>query len=266
MEMAAVLDCLGRQGIPLAECFFNTPSELKPQSLRQLAAIQERWGLSVSSIHSFHSEMESFFFFSSYKNRLEDGLEQYQRYFEAAAYLGAPYVVFHGEFVQGRFEEQQGFEHIDRLWECGRRYGVELLHENVARCKGGAPAYLARLHQALPQLGFVLDVKQALRAGHRPEDFVKALGSAIRHVHLSDSSPQRDCLLPGQGTADLAGLLQALRHSGADPSVVVEVYSNCVQEPEQLGEAWRTCQKLIESVENNVALFPGKGTDPQALR
>lgn len=249
MEMAAVLDNLGRQGVPLAECFFNTPTELKRESLRQLAAIQGRWGLSISSVHSFHSEMESFFFFSPYKNRLEDGLEQYERYFEAAALLGAPYLVFHGEFGVGHFDEEEGFGHIERLWELGQRYGVDVLHENVARCKGGDPAYLARLHGALPQLGFVLDMKQALRAGRQPEDFVKVLGSAIRHVHFSDSSPKQDCLLPGQGTADLAGLLQALKNSGADPSVVVEVYSNCVEKPEQLGETWHFCQKLLDSVE-----------------
>lgn len=249
MEMAAVLDNLGRQGVTLAECFFNTPSELKHESLRQLLTIQERWGLEISSVHSFHSEMESFFFFSPYKNRLEDGLEQYERYFEAAALLEAPYLVFHGEYSQGRFDEEEGFRHIERLWELGQRYGVDVLHENVARCKGGDPAYLARLHGALPQLGFVLDMKQALRAGRQPEDFVKVLGSAIRHVHFSDSSPKQDCLLPGQGTADLVGLLQALKNSGADPSVVVEVYSNCVEKPEQLGETWHFCQKLLDSVE-----------------
>ena len=147
-SMEQALHLLGRQGIRLCECFFNTPRELKPEAVTRLKAAAGSYGMEIGSVHGFHSEMETFFFFTDYPGRLEDGLEQYRRYYEAAARLGAKYLIFHGDFAMNRsFSEEKAFDNIRCLWEEGRRFGVELLHENVARCKGGRPDYLARLHR-----------------------------------------------------------------------------------------------------------------------
>ena len=252
-SMEQALHLLGRQGIRLCECFFNTPRELKPEAVTRLKAAAGSYGMEIGSVHGFHSEMETFFFFTDYPGRLEDGLEQYRRYYEAAARLGAKYLIFHGDFAMNRsFSEEKAFDNIRCLWEEGRRFGVELLHENVARCKGGRPDYLARLHRAFPELGFVLDCKQALRAGYTASDFVDALGSSIRHIHLSDSSAarQQDCLPPGKGDWDMEGFFRRLLAAGADCSVVVELYSNSFEQVEELTQACEFTQRMLERVKN----------------
>lgn len=258
LDLEQALHQLGQHGIRFCECFFNTPSELKAPAVRRLKEAAAFYGMSVGSIHSFHSEMETFYFFTNYKSRLEDGIEQYRRYFEAAAELGANKLVFHGDYNfirEAPFTEEQSFENIRALWSVGREYGVELLHENVSRCKGGQPDYLQRLHQAIPELGFVLDCKQALRAGHRPEDFVQALGSGIRHIHLSDSlisegTIVQDCLPPGKGNYDFEGLFRQLKERGADPTMVIELYSNGFEQVSELVDACEFIQQKLDFVNN----------------
>ena len=256
MEMEKALHQLGQQGITLCECFFNTPTELKAPSVQRLRQAAESYGMTIQSVHPFHSETETMFFFSPYKNRLEDGIEIYQRYFEVAAELQAPFVIFHGDFARNQdLEEEQAFEHIFRLREAAKPFGIELLHENVARCKGGQADYLLRLKQAIPEMGFVLDCKQALRAGHQALDFVEALGSSIRHIHISDSVTneagqlQQDCVPPGQGNFDFSPLLQALLKQGADYSAIVELYSNSFHCVEELTKSCDFVQHMINKVE-----------------
>lgn len=257
VDLEQALQHLAEQGIDFCECFFNTPSELKADSLHRMKTLADSHGMSISSIHSFHSEMETFYFFTNYKNRVEDGIELYRRYFEAAAKLGAKYLIFHGDHAARLFSpysEEQSFENIHKLWSVGKEYDVELLHENVCRCKGGHPDYLLRLHQTIPELGFVLDCKQALRAGHQPMEFVEALGSSIRHVHLSDSLIQdgsiiKDCLPPGRGNFDFRTFFYALVKKGADPSVIIELYSNSFKTMDELTGSWHFVQRELEVVE-----------------
>ncbi len=259
MDLEQALHQLGQQGVDFCECFFNTPTELKAQTVRRLKTAAESYGMTIGSIHSFHSEMETFYFFTNYKSRLEDGIELYRRYFETAAELGANYLIFHGDYNflrEAMLTEEQSFENIYALWSVGREYGVELLHENVSRCKGGQPNYLQRLHQSIPELGFVLDCKQALRAGHQPEDFVQALGSSIRHVHLSDNltvdgNIEKDCLPPGKGNYDFRRLFRLLKGRGADPSMVIELYSNNFETVGELVESCKFIQSEVEFVNNH---------------
>lgn len=258
LDLEQSLHRLGERGVRFSECFFNTPSELKAPAVRRLKEAAAFYGMEIASIHSFHSEMETFYFFTNYKNRLEDGIEQYRRYFEAAAELGAKYLIFHGDYHYSReamLTEEQSFENIHTLWSVGKEYGVELLHENVSRCKGGQPDYLRRLHHAIPEMGFVLDCKQALRSGHRPEEFVQTLGSSIRHVHLSDSlmvnaSIEKDCLPPGKGNYDFERLFRLLKEQGADPSMMIELYSDSFETMEELVESCDFVQRKLGFVNN----------------
>ena len=257
-DLEQALRRLAEQGIDFCECFFNTPSELKADCLQRMKRLCREYGVKIPSIHSFHSEMETFYFFTNYKNRVEDGIELYRHYYEAAAELGAKYLIFHGQHdirLFAPYSEEQGIENIHKLWTVGKEYGVELLHENVCRCSSGHPDYLQRLKNAIPELGFVLDCKQALRAGHQPLEFVETLGSSIRHVHLSDSLLQngsiiKDCLPPGKGNYDFRRFFQDLKESGADPSVIIELYSSSFQTVEELTDSLHFAQQELKIVEN----------------
>ena len=75
-------------GVRAIEVFFNTESEFSPRYYEQLGAQARSLGLEVISIHPYTSLMEGMLLFSDYRRRTEDGMMQYQRYFECAAALG----------------------------------------------------------------------------------------------------------------------------------------------------------------------------------
>ena len=97
MEIERSLDLLLSMDFKLYEFFLNTWSELTPSFLRLLRNRLESEGAQVKSIHPFTSAIEGMLFFSEYLRRMEDALEFYKTYFEAAGMLGAKILVLHGQ-------------------------------------------------------------------------------------------------------------------------------------------------------------------------
>ena len=64
------------------------------------------------------------------------------------------------------------------------------------------------------ECAFVLDVKQAVRAGHDPYEVCDAMGNKIAHVHLNDNDEKQDCLVPGKGHMDYRRLFSQLARQG----------------------------------------------------
>lgn len=236
---------LARQGTPYLEVFLNAFGEMELQFVRDLKGKLDERGTQVLSVHPFISGMEPMLLFSDYSRRYEEGLELYRRFFEAAAMLGAGILVFHGDRLDGALPEQEVFSRFGELALLGRRFGVTLTHENVVLRRGRDPEFLMRMKQALGDLAaFTLDLKQARRAGYRAEDFLSPLGSAIRHIHLSDGDGERDCLPVGQGTEDIARLLAQLLEAGYQGGVMLELYRENFDAPEQLIESLQLTKRL----------------------
>ena len=84
-----ILPVLAGLGVHAIEIFFNTESEFQPRFYEQIGMQARSCGLDVVSVHPYTSLMEGMLLFSDYKRRTEDGMMQYQRYFECAAALGA---------------------------------------------------------------------------------------------------------------------------------------------------------------------------------
>ena len=74
------------------------------------------------------------------------------------------------------------------------------------------------------EVRFVLDLKQAIRAGETVEDMLNAMGEQLCHVHLSDHRPAEDCLPPGQGNFDFSQLFDRLNGREADIFGMIELY------------------------------------------
>lgn len=251
-QMEQALDEYGHMGIKQAELFFNTPSELKESSLRRLKGILRHYDMEAASIHPFTSEMEPFFFFSDYPGRLADGIDLYRNYFEAAAYLGAKVLVFHGDHFQNPYPWEKGFENIAALAEIGKEYGVELMQENVVRCKSGSLEYLLAMKEALPQMRFVLDCKQALRSGSRAEEFVTKLGDKIGHIHISDSAEGQDCLPVGEGNTNWQQFFTLLNQQGFNEFLVLELYRHNFQRVIHLKKAYNQILEWIKLINDPV--------------
>ena len=217
---------LGKMGVKACELFINSTLELKPEFLRLLRGTADFYGTRIVSLHPCSSTIEPFLFFSNYPRRFDEGLELFRLYYQAAAYLGAKIVVFHGNRRNSIVESDIYFEHFDILHREAAAFGVELCQENVSRCTSGSMEFLQEMAKALPNVRFVFDTKQAVRAGYDVSAFSKSIASRIAHVHLSDNTATQDCLLPWRGTFNIPEFLLDIKSFGIDPAVIVEVYSH----------------------------------------
>ncbi len=219
------LATLLRAGFRTVEIFINAPSELEPAFVDTLKKQCDDAGARVAAIHPFSAFMEPFFLFSPYARRVTDGFAMYERFFEAAARLGAPTFVLHGDRPTGSLSEAAFCERYGQLYDLGRSYGVQVAQENVVRFRSEAPALLDTMRRTLGEKAkFVLDFKQAGRCGLSPQAVMQAMGDGIVHVHISDCDDTHDCLPPGRGVRDFRSDLRALRDSGYDGVLMLELY------------------------------------------
>ena len=224
LETEKALRRLGELGIRRAEIFLNAPSESKPDFVAELHRIAQGEGIRIVSLHPYCSDTEGMLFFGRYPRRFSDGMDEYRRMFEACGVLGAEKLIFHGARRGIEIPWKVYFERFARVFDEAKKYNVLLCQENVARCMSYNPDMLRAMHEALPQVRFVLDTKQALRSGSSPIAVARAVGTALAHVHISDYNSQCDCIIPGQGKFNFAEFFGELTAGGYDGDVITELY------------------------------------------
>ncbi|MBQ8582542.1 MAG: sugar phosphate isomerase/epimerase [Ruminococcus sp.] len=214
---------LSVNGVSNVEIFINTHSELKKSFAHGIAGILRRFDVKCPSVHPFTCENEQIMFFSDYERRLDDILEYYKYYFRFMNIVGAEYFVFHG----AKFVHSNEFycERYSRLYRLGKEFGITVAVENVARCTSASSAFVRDVAKMLGnEFAFVLDTKQAVRAGENPFSFLDAAGDRTVHVHISDSGELGDCLLIGRGRFDFKRFFAKLGSLNPDCSVILELY------------------------------------------
>lgn len=240
IETEQALEKLLDLDFKLFEVFFNTYSEMKPQFLSKIRQMLNSSGASVKSVHPFTSGFETMMIFSDYERRFLDALEFYQKYFEAANELGAEILVLHGQrdYGKSRIPEELYFQRYARLYALGKEYGVTVAQENVNAFRSESPEFIRKMRRVLgDECSFVLDVKQAVRAGFDPYEMCAAMGERLVHVHINDNSKKTDCLLPGKGTMDYSRLLDLLEKIGYSGDLIIEVYCDSYGPLEELLDA-----------------------------
>ncbi|MDE6775414.1 MAG: TIM barrel protein, partial [Ruminococcus sp.] len=116
-------------------------------------------------------------------------------------------------------------ERYSRLFRLGGEFGVTVAVENVSRCQSRSSAFIRDISSILGnEFAFVLDTKQALRAGESPFAFLDAAGGKTVHVHISDSSELGDCMLIGRGNFRFRQFFEKLNALNPDASVILELY------------------------------------------
>lgn len=224
-QLEDALDTVLGAGFVHTEIFFNAVSELAPPFVDELRRRLDAAGATAHAIHPHTSFMEPHFLFSIYERRAEEMLENYKLNFEAAARLGARYLVLHGDRLQSPLPLEQSLERFERLYDLGAAFGVRVAQENVVRFRAENLDYLRALRRHLgDKAAFVLDVKQTVRCGHTIEDVADAMGDAIVHVHVSDHNNECDCLPPGKGSFDYHRLFDLLKTRQYDGAVLLELY------------------------------------------
>ncbi len=227
METELALEEVGKCGAKYTEIFFNAESELKNSFIDMLIETKERYGLEVSSVHPTMSLAESFMIFSAYERRFYEALDNYSRYSEIAAELGAKYIIMHGGKPNGILSDEEYCERYMQLKNATLKNGVTVLQENVSHHRAGEIEFMRSMQEILKDdAEFCIDIKQSIRCGYDPIELTKEFISNTRHYHISDHSTASDCLLPGNGNFNFNEFFNVLNKNNYDGACIIEVYSN----------------------------------------
>ena len=236
VEEAAAL--LGRYGADCAEVFLQTRSEYTREFARLTKAKLD--GLPCLSVHPMGTTFENEFFGRSERQRA-DALDMFRRVLDTAAELGAHLYVYHGRYspagIKLPFEPERNAEVVARMQEEGAQRGIDIAWENVCWCQMTTPERVRTIRKLLPQIRFTLDIKQAMRAGCNPVDFVDAMGSQLANVHVCDWDENGRLCLPGEGAFDFHSFIRALRRINYQGVMIVEPYLALVKSDRALTES-----------------------------
>ena len=243
METEKALSALAENGVKTVEIFFNADCELDGDIYGEIKNIVKENAMTVLSVHPYTSAIETMTLFGDYPRRLTAILDVYDRYFEIMNDLGAKIFVLHGALKSANFlkspdGEKLYLERYSMLHELGKKRGITVAQENVSYCKSGDPDFLRRMHDQLgEECAFVLDVKQVIRSGLDVFEVMDIMADRLVHCHLSDHTPDRDCIPVGKGELDFAGFAQKLKARNYGGGIILELYSNGFSSLSQLKES-----------------------------
>jgi len=206
------------------ELFLNAYCEMSEEYIKNLRARISDAKITVTSVHPFSSSFESRLFFSQYERLFYDGVEFYKRYFEIAASLGAPYLVFHGDFRDSAAPFERYVERFSKLDTVAKSFGVRLAQENVSNFKSYSVDFIKNLKTQINDIVFTLDIKQCRRAQQNIFEMASAMGKNIHHIHLSDANSTHDCLPPGSAEFDFKNFFSFIKNLGYTGNAVIELY------------------------------------------
>ncbi len=168
--------------------------------------------------------------------------------FATFAELGAEVVNVHPDpmpSVIPRADVAKGnAEAVAALTDDAAAAGVQLMVENMGRSFGTADE-LRPLFEAAPDARFHLDIGHAhlgRRADepNRTAELVDAFGDQLAHVHVHDNLGLEDLHLPlGAGSIDWPDVARALRRSGYDGTVTIEIFSREPAHVDTSVQLWR---------------------------
>ncbi|MBQ9530914.1 MAG: sugar phosphate isomerase/epimerase [Eubacterium sp.] len=224
-------------GFKSAEIFFNSSSELEPDFVMEMKKQADAAGVRILSVHPFSSALENTCIFGEYQRRYDDFIDLYKKHFHAAALLGADVAVIHGALSKQKRDIPSDFyiERFASLIELGKTEGVRVCQENVVRFRSESLDFLKEMRKALgDDFNMVFDVKQSIRCGYDPFEVLNEMKNDIVHVHLSDNTPDCDCLPPGRGNFDYERLFKELESANYTGGYVIEIYSKGLNVEEEL--------------------------------
>ena len=243
METEKALAALVELGIRNVEIFFNADCELEGDIYEEIKRTVRENGMTVLSVHPYTSAIETMTLFGDYPRRLTAIMDVYNRYFEIMNDLGAKVFVLHGALKSAHFlkspdGEKLYLERYSMLHELGKKQGITVAQENVSYCKSGDPDFLRSMKQQLgDNCAFVLDVKQALRSGLDVFEVLNIMGDRLAHCHLSDNTPEQDCVPVGKGRLDFGRFTKELKKLNYSGSIILELYSTGFSNLSQLTES-----------------------------
>lgn len=243
-------------GVDTMEVFLNTFSEYEPAYVSLIHEQAERVGMEIYSIHPLSVQFEAQLF-SHHTGQKADAMALYRKVLAAGRMLGATRYTMHGALqlsggagMTRNHRVQKLADTLNELVDVAETYGIQLCAENVSWCFYSRPEMAVALREKLGagKLKFVLDVKQAVRAGQDPFAFIEAVGEDIETVHLCDYAHEDGVLklkMPGEGEFDFARMKRELEKKGSSAQAYIEVYSDMYRDFEELQQSFQKIKTIL---------------------
>ncbi len=220
--------------IDCAEVFLQSQSEYDAAFAKKVRG--NLGALACSSIHPLgHHEN---FMAQRPQRQKEDAFDILRRVLDAGAILGAKTYVYHGrhtpQLAALKWNLDWNIEALIPMCEEAAQRGMVIGWENVFWCQLTEPLRVLEAKHALPQVRFTLDIKQAMRAGCDPVEFVYAMGEQLCNVHVCDWDEKGNLCLPGEGVFDFGLLFSALNAVGYGGPVILEPYLRIIRDESAL--------------------------------
>jgi len=216
----------------------------RPDDLRQLLSGA---GLELVSVYTGANFI--------YADILPDELDRVRRAAELTAAFGAQRLVVGGGARRAAGTQDADYdrlaEALDQVVDIAAAEGVEASYHPHLSTIVESPD---ELHRLLPstRIGFCPDTAHLAAGGGDPAELIRRYPDRVRHVHLKDVRLDPLEFLPlGQGDLDFADILQAVRASGYDSWLLVELDS-CDGDPREAAEISKAyLDKLLNDLETS---------------
>ncbi len=230
-----------------AEVFLTTYSEYEPSFGDLLRRRQE--GLEVYSVHSLNTEFEPQLFNVADRTRL-DAEEMYKKVLAVGKKLGAKCYTFHGPTRLKKttvVDPEKVGRRMKILGDIALDYGITLCFENVHWAAFNSPEFFAQAKEFAPNIGAVLDVKQAWQSGRSWEEYVSVMGDRILNVHLCDHDGACNCMV-GKGEYPFEDLIKRLESDDYAGPVLIEQYATNYNAFSEIAESVQYLKSLIGGI------------------
>jgi sugar phosphate isomerase/epimerase len=241
-EAAERIAALGYEGLEiLADVPHAWPAGLLEGPKRAILAAMERHGLAFSNMNAFMmnavADPRQPYWYPSFiepdPNYRRIRIDHTRRALSLCAELGAPHVTTEpgGPIAPGQTRQQaidQFVEVLKPLAEHAHDEGVLLLIEpEPGLLLETTDQYLEVAERVdAPSIGLNFDVGHAFCVSEDLPNAIARMAPHTRHYHLEDIAATRvhHHLVPGMGVIDFAEVVEAIRRTGYDGWLTVELY------------------------------------------
>ncbi|MCX7884375.1 MAG: sugar phosphate isomerase/epimerase [Caloramator sp.] len=233
-------------GFDLCEVFLEAECETDFEFCKDMKERADNLGIKIYSVHGFSAGFEPYLF-DRYKRRRIEMEKKFKAMCEAAKILGAKCYVFHG--LRNTNEKINYFDvaiEMDYLCSIAHEYGVKIAWENVAWCRTSDISFIREVSRNMKnEIYYTLDIKQAIRSGKSPLDYLNLYKNKLINVHINDAGYGSTCLLPGKGQIDLKKIIECVNCIDEDIPFIIELYRENYDTYEDL----KMAKKYIEGLE-----------------
>ncbi len=241
-----------RCGGEVAEVFLTTFCEYEPSFGKLLKERKESAGLEIYSIHALNTEFEPQLFNVAERTRT-DAEKVYRKVLAVGREIGAKYYTFHGTSRLKKsttLDAERVGRRMRELGDMSLDYGITLCFENVHWAAFNAPEFFVPVKELAPNIGTVLDIKQARQSGRDWREYLDVMGDTLKNVHVSDHIGDK-IVMAGKGEFEFCELVKELKTRGLDTPLVLEQYAGNYDSFDEVAESVDYIKRIIGEVYAN---------------